>query len=357
MSQRIAGLSAILLTAAGLLLASEAAAYSCHLTGDDEQGRRILTIRSSSWDTYDSLRITQKQRGFIVRSEYADDPQHLFSDFPSDPQGIGCEDLGEVSSRTVRRIDLVLGRRASGVTVDLAAARPGDGLAPGPAAGREATTIKIRGGPDPINPRGFVALRATNRANEIIAGMRGGKPAIRYEDTKSGDRRWIRGLAVGNLYLGGAAGNDLITGKGKKGVMSDLSDWVKLDIDGGHGADLLVGHDGVDAIYGGTGRDRIYGGYGNDRQTYTREWARYGLSGGPGSDVIFGGPGNDEIGDWGPYFLDIGRDRIFAGPGQDKLLVYKDGDRDLLDCGRGRDEYSRIDRDLDRLKGCEGRTG
>src|SRR5829696_10146905 len=56
------------------------------------------------------------------------------------------------------------------------------------------------------------------------------------------------------------------------------------------------------------------------------------LSGGDGKDVLYGGPGEDRI-DGGK-----GEDVIYGGDGNDGLAA-KDGQRDKLYCGKGKDEY------------------
>ena len=90
------------------------------------------------------------------------------------------------------------------------------------------------------------------------------------------------------------------------------------------GNDLLDGRAGDDALDGGAGRDRLLGGKGDDV-----------LSGRSGSDRITGGPG---------------RDTVDGAAGNDVIDV-KDGTRDVVRCGKGRDRVT-ADR-KDRLKNCE----
>ena len=90
------------------------------------------------------------------------------------------------------------------------------------------------------------------------------------------------------------------------------------------GNDVLRGLDGDDCLDGGAGNDRLFGGRGNDR-----------LSGGAGSDSLDGGPGSDVIA---------------GGPGNDTIGA-RDGTRDTIQCGAGRDTV-RADR-IDRVSGCE----
>jgi hypothetical protein len=90
---------------------------------------------------------------------------------------------------------------------------------------------------------------------------------------------------------------------------------------------------GSDRLIGGAADDLLYGRGGNDV-----------LRGGAGNDILYGGGGRDVL-DGG-----AGRDRLFGGLGDDTLKA-RDGKRDLVDCGPGRDT-AYVDR-FDRLSGCE----
>jgi len=89
-------------------------------------------------------------------------------------------------------------------------------------------------------------------------------------------------------------------------------------------ADRLVGTNGPDVISGLAGNDRLLGRRGNDR-----------LLGGTGNDLLDGGPGLD---------------RLLGGPGRD-LVQARDGQRDLVNCGAGKDVAVVDKRDV--LRGCE----
>jgi Domain of unknown function DUF11/RTX calcium-binding nonapeptide repeat (4 copies) len=89
-------------------------------------------------------------------------------------------------------------------------------------------------------------------------------------------------------------------------------------------ADRLTGTAVGDTLYGLDGNDVLLGLGGNDV-----------LFGGRGDDLLVGGPG---------------RDRLYGGPGSDTLRA-RDGVRDVVDCGPGRDTAT-VDR-IDRLSGCE----
>lgn len=95
-------------------------------------------------------------------------------------------------------------------------------------------------------------------------------------------------------------------------------------IRGTRGNDRLRGTRGGDKINGGRGRDRIDGRSGDDC-----------LAGKAGRDRIKGGKG---------------KDRINGGKGRDRINS-RDGVRDLVKCGPGRDRV-KADRS-DRLRGCE----
>jgi Ca2+-binding RTX toxin-like protein len=98
-------------------------------------------------------------------------------------------------------------------------------------------------------------------------------------------------------------------------------------------ADTLVGTAGDDLIYGLGGADRIFGMGGADS-----------VFGGSGADRIHGDAGNDRL--WGGP----GRDHIYGGSGSDVIFA-RDGERDFIDCGRGRDVAFVDQHDVTR--GCE----
>jgi hypothetical protein len=117
----------------------------------------------------------------------------------------------------------------------------------------------------------------------------------------------------GNDVLRGTPGNDVICGLGGNDV-----------IVGRGGDDILVGAAGADRLKAGPGKDLLLGGAGRDR-----------LEGGAGADVLEAGAGNDRL------VGSAGADRLVGGKGAD-LLLARDGLRDRIDGGRGRDT-ARID--------------
>jgi hypothetical protein len=105
-------------------------------------------------------------------------------------------------------------------------------------------------------------------------------------------------------------------------------------IRGGSRTDVQAGRGGNDRLSGRGARDVMLGERGRDR-----------LDGGPGGDVLVGGPGNDRLKGG------AGTDVLSAGPGRD-LLTTRDGARDYVSCGAGRDRVVADKRDV-LVRGCE----
>jgi Ca2+-binding RTX toxin-like protein len=82
---------------------------------------------------------------------------------------------------------------------------------------------------------------------------------------------------------------------------------------GTHSADKMYGYAGDDIISGLSGNDLMYGGWGEDAL-----WGSY------GDDNLYGRSGADDL----------------HGMGGNDYLSAKDGKRDLVDCGSGRDWYN-----------------
>jgi phosphodiesterase/alkaline phosphatase D-like protein len=129
----------------------------------------------------------------------------------------------------------------------------------------------------------------------------------------------------GNDRLIGFGGNDVLVG----GPGDDILDAGagKDELHGGPGRDQLYGRSGNDGLFGGTGNDRLFGAAGVDR-----------LIGSSGNDVLLGGGGSDAM---------------LGGGGSDTFFA-RDGRRDIVDGGPGRDTAT-IDRGLDRLRSIERR--
>jgi hypothetical protein len=129
-------------------------------------------------------------------------------------------------------------------------------------------------------------------------------------------------------------GNDLIRGgPGKDGAPGGPGNDRMY---GDSGADVLFGEGGIDRIYGGSGNDRINGGgfaFGTDRR-----------------DTMYGGSGADRLTDV-QNGKETAGDRFFGGTGNDRIDD-RDGNRDIIDCGPGRDSV--IADQLDKVaRNCE----
>lgn len=113
---------------------------------------------------------------------------------------------------------------------------------------------------------------------------------------------------------------------------TDRNDLIRGTTAGGR----LFGLRGNDRITGGAGDDCLIGGPGNDR-----------LSGGSGRDGLSGGPGNDRL------HGGRGTDRFLGGSGNDGITA-RDGERETVNCGSGRDTVTvdradRVSRDCERV--------
>ena len=106
------------------------------------------------------------------------------------------------------------------------------------------------------------------------------------------------------------------------------------DLNGEAGDDDICGDDGDDTIEGGTGDDHLSGGRGDDN-----------VQGQQGDDVEQGNAGDDTISGGS------GHDKLSGGAGNDRINA-RDGHRDRVTCGSGRDSV-RADRSDVVSKDCE----
>lgn len=112
------------------------------------------------------------------------------------------------------------------------------------------------------------------------------------------------------------SGNDQIRGTMKADVIAALA-----------GNDVVQALAGDDTVRGDDGNDVLIGAGGNDT-----------LSGGRGYDKLVGGPGNDTM------TGDTSMDFFFGADGSDSIKA-KDGQKDFVSCGAGKDavEADKID--------------
>ena len=144
----------------------------------------------------------------------------------------------------------------------------------------------------------------------------------------------------------GGPGRDIITGRGGDDVICEGStprestdeDPTSL-VDGGVGADVLLGGRGPDYVLGGPGRDVIKGGRWRDYLLGENGKDILGGSRGPdtlsgdyGIDRLLGGGGRDEFRDF------AGDNTIFGGPGND--VFHSGGGNDHFTGGSGRNTVS-----------------
>ncbi len=146
------------------------------------------------------------------------------------------------------------------------------------------------------------------------------------------------GSSIAANLLDGGPGSDTLRG-------GNVTDQLYLGADGGTaegqgGDDLLYGGDsGQNALVGGAGNDRSFSGAGADRTVHWGEIGDDVLTGGPTVDVLEGGVDADVLdGAAGDDHLvgGPGRDRVAGGLGND-LIDVRDGVRDEISCGPGRD--------------------
>ena len=199
-------------------------------------------------------------------------------------------------------------------------------------------------------------LRRLLRRLPRSAGGGGSDGRRRHADRHPGPDL-LCGLGGADL-INGLGGNDTLFGDAC-GVRASVERAVRAAAVSG-GNDRLHGGDGNDKLYGAGGRDRLFGGPGNDllsggggSDILNGEAGRDRLSGGRRNDRLSGDSGNDRLsGDSGKDLLHggRGRDRIWGGSGNDRIRA-RDGRRDAVSCGPGRDRV-RADKQ-DRLRGCE----
>ena len=182
--------------------------------------------------------------------------------------------------------------------------------------------------------------------NDVVDGLAGDDCIDLGPGTDSGQGGLGNDLMLGGLgddRMAGSSGNDRIRGGGS----SDR-------INGGFGNDVLHGQAGRDRVNGSRGRDRINGGSSSDvisagssADRVAGDQGHDRINGNSGNDFIRGNSGNDRLAG------STGRDRIAGDSGNDRVNS-RDGRRDQVSCGRGRDtvvadRFDRISRSCERV--------
>ena len=139
--------------------------------------------------------------------------------------------------------------------------------------------------------------------------------SFRYYSIQSFDYDSVKSILVHTL-----GGNDIV--RFSNDILQPLRIYAGIGddfIEGGGGKDKIFGDAGDDTLLGQGGNDLLRGEGGNDR-----------LTGGAGNDRLYGGDGRDGLRG------EAGRDTMTGEAGNDSLFA-KDGERDLLDGGPGKD--------------------
>jgi hypothetical protein len=172
-----------------------------------------------------------------------------------------------------------------------------------------------------------------------VGGMGPGESIYFYLGNR--DDVWRAGLPgdVGDFWVYGGSGNDFLFGHNDpECTVASETDPAKCTFDGdyisgGRGKDEILGGEGPDHLDGGRGADTLTGD--DPRKSHDRD----------DSDIVDGGPGDDRL-KGGPA-----RDRLYGGRGNDRISA-RDGQRDRVDCGKGRKDRAKVDR-RDTVKRCE----
>ncbi|HET8953546.1 MAG TPA: calcium-binding protein [Solirubrobacteraceae bacterium] len=174
-------------------------------------------------------------------------------------------------------------------------------------------------------------------AGSCVQRIDGTGGADKLSGTLTGDMMFALG---GDDLASGLDGDDCVDGGSGQDRLLGGADADKLI--GRSGDDSLSGGDDNDRLYGSGGRDKLAGGYGRDT-----------LAGGDGDDRLDGGPDADRLfGEDGDDVLIAGdgRNRLDGGDGDD-LIRARNGEKDAILCGKGRD-VAVVDRN-DSVNGCE----
>lgn len=214
---------------------------------------------------------------------------------------------------------------------------------------------------DPVNDRLIIDLQRV-QSHEVRLGQQSGRTWLNLNAGEEGNRAPDLDVAVSGLTfftgidprfaridgeyisLNTYGGDDRIYGNGGPGFSGPSA--VPFRARAGGGDNSVTGTAAGDSIGADDGEDVLKGGPGND-----------GLESNRGNDVLKGGPGNDRM-DGG-----AGKDKLVGGPGKDEMVgkggrdVFKarDGKRDSIDCGPGKDKVladrkDRVKRNCEKVK-------
>ncbi|SIS59403.1 Ca2+-binding protein, RTX toxin-related [Gemmobacter megaterium] len=128
-----------------------------------------------------------------------------------------------------------------------------------------------------------------------------------------------------DLLIGGNSSDTLSGGRGNDTLIGGIGGQNRLQggggndsISGGNDDDRIQGGDGNDRLIGARGHDRLWGGAGQDRI-----WGDLKDESGWGNDTVYGGAGGDTLyGGTGEDLLrgENGNDRVYGGTGRDRLF-------------------------------------
>jgi Ca2+-binding RTX toxin-like protein len=236
------------------------------------------------------------------------------------------------------------------------------------AVGTTLPTVLCGGpGDDVIAGGPAVDLLAGAAGNDVLSGG-GGNDFLRadHQSPSSGTAPWCSAEPAdppGNNRLEGGAGADLVVGDEGDDILHGGGDDDVVfgrpgadEIHGDDGDDLLAGQDDADTLDGGLGLDVLSGGAGTDRLnggagaddlavpillTVDRggpveasvETGADGMYGGEGDDTLFGGPGDRTVN----YGLDMGQ----RAPGRAEA-----NGADVFSGGDGQDHVSYVNREI-----------
>ncbi len=171
-----------------------------------------------------------------------------------------------------------------------------------------------------------MALRIGTQAADILNGGSGADTVV--------------GLA-GNDILAGGSGNDVLLGNGGNDILVGGSGADILR--GGAGSDILIGGSGADRLAGGAGADVLNGGGGSDTASFaddnraiTADLQTRQVSDGTGQRDSITSIENLEGGRLGDTLSGNGQDNVLAGGGGNDVIQGRGGD-DILAGGAGND--------------------